>query len=443
MQAVQPFDKLHLSTWRYIAIVIGICVSAVSIVRSYPTAIFQLEEVASAAGVLATVRVERLTRGTLPSGSPNRTVFGRAEISVLRAFPPSALVPGQHIQLEYEQLPEEAPSMNGPDVPPLQSASIFVLPLKLNPRPEIEAWHLTADEGLGIVIPAIEPQLAFPAQPKSKREFLLKEVAAALGAGTRDETVREASYLRLQKTNAYAAEVMMLLESELNGEKQRWALVAASLISSPGIPRPTVANFMAGKYEGLDTSWPGSLAEMSVRRLAKFVDGQDQLIHQLVSISDLNEWGSGFALQEFAQDAGLATELRSALEAHRPGSLYVAYDVIKAGQRGIITSALNTAFAYVNGASKRHSDIQAACWVIRDYSTDAQFEEFLSDIKKSQYSDQKHYDELWRNTIWSDSERERAVLEILLNDQRMYNSTQRYSDIARYELARLNALKSH
>lgn len=52
----------------------------------------------------------------------------------------------------------------------------------------------------------------------------------------------------------------------------------------------------------------------------------------------------------------------------------------------------------------------------------------------------KRYDELWRNTIWLDNDRERAVLEILLADQRMYDANQRYSDIARNELARLSKL---
>ena len=131
------------------------------------------------------------------------------------------------------------------------------------------------------------------------------------------------------------------------------------------------------------------------------------------------------------------------LEANRPGSLYVAYDVMKAGQRSIAAAALRTAFAYVNGTSKRRSDIQAACWVIRDFGTDAQFKEFLNDIRRYQYQDQTHYDELWRNTIWSDNERERAVLDILLTDQRMYDSSLRYSDVARNELARLSTPKNH
>jgi len=116
---------------------------------------------------------------------------------------------------------------------------------------------------------------------------------------------------------------------------------------------------------------------------------------------------------------------------------------MKAGQHRIVATAINTAFACVNGATTRHSDIQAACWVIRDFGTDGQFKEFLGDLRRYQYLNQKQYDELWRNTIWSDNERQRAVLDILLADQRMYNSSLRYSDLARYELARLGAPKSH
>ena len=125
------------------------------VVRSYPTSVWQLNEVASGASVLATVRVEHTIGGSSLSGLPSRTVFGRAELIVLRAFPPSALLPGQHIQLEYEQLPEGNSPMNGPDVPPLDSGSVWVVPLKANPKPQDEPWRLLADDGIGTVIPPI------------------------------------------------------------------------------------------------------------------------------------------------------------------------------------------------------------------------------------------------------------------------------------------------
>ena len=366
-----------------------------------------------------------------------RTVLGRAELLVLRTFPLSAIRSGEHIQLDYEQLADESSRMNGPDVPPLHPGSTFIVPLKSNPKPASDAWRLIADEGIGTVIPAIEGEALFPMQSKSGREYLLQEVASALSRGTREEMPREASYLAFQTTNGYAFEMTKLLAIAMNGDTERWALVTASLVSSLGIPRPTIADFASGKYGMNPSSWPGSLAETTVQRMARPNDGKNELIHTFLNVSDLNEWGTGGALQEFAREPSLVEELHSMLESWRPGSLYVAYDVMKAGQTKIVATAMATALGYVNDPSKSHSEIQAACWVIRDFGTDAQFNQLVRAIRKYRYQDRKHYDELWRNTVWSDNDRERAVLEILLADQRKYDSSQSYSDIARYELARL------
>lgn len=98
-----------------------------SVLRSSPISVWQLDEVASTAAVLATVRVEHITHGNSRSESPNRTVLGRAELVVLQAFPASAPLPGQHIQLEYEQLPEENSPMKGPDVPLLRKRSVLAV----------------------------------------------------------------------------------------------------------------------------------------------------------------------------------------------------------------------------------------------------------------------------------------------------------------------------
>lgn len=204
-----------------------------------------------------------------------------------------------------------------------------------------------------------------------------------------------------------------------------------------GIQRPTIADFRTSKYGTNQAHWRGSLVEASVQKVLRFRSGKESLIHQFLSISDLAPWGPGGALQEYPQESILIKELGLMLESRRPGSLYVAYDVMKAGENKI-RAAMRAALAQVNDPSKNHSELQAACWVIRDFGTVAQFNELLRTTRKYQYEKPKHYDELWQNTIWLDNDRARAVLEILLADQRMYDGSQRYSDIARNELARLN-----
>ena len=231
---------------------------------------------------------------------------------------------------------------------------------------------------------------------------------------------------------------MQLLTHSTGVDGERWTLIATSLVSVLGVPRPRIADFSDSKYGTNLESWKGSLVEASVQKAMSFSEGKENLIHQTLDISDLAAWGAGVTLQEFAQEASLVRELDLMLKSRRPGALYIAYDMLKAGQNKIRAAAMAAALAYVNDPSKNHSEIQAACQVIRDFGTEAQFNQLVRAIRKYQYEEPKHYDELWRNTIWSDNDRERTVLEILLADQRMYDASQRYSDIARNELARLN-----
>ena len=171
--AVQRVGKLRFSLGHCVVVVIGICVSTVPISHSYLTSVWQLDTLASTASVLATVRVEQTGRDNSVPQSLDRTVLARADLLVIRAYPPSILLPGQHIRLEYEQLPEGRSLMSGPDVPPLKSGAIWVVPLKPNPKPQAEAWRLVADEGIGTIIPAVEADPPFSVQPKNKREYLL------------------------------------------------------------------------------------------------------------------------------------------------------------------------------------------------------------------------------------------------------------------------------
>jgi hypothetical protein len=133
-------------------------------------------------------------------------------------------------------------------------------------------------------------------------------------------------------------------------------------------------------------------------------------------------------------------ELRSMLGERRPGSLNVAHNVMKAGQERIRDAAVGAALATIRDSAANHSETQAACGVLRDFGNDTEFNKLVGAIRKYQYRDQKRFDELWRDTLWSDNVRERDVLEILLADQRMYDSGQRYSDVASVELDRVRGL---
>ena len=416
-----------------------LCLAIIPICNSYPTSVWPLAMVAKDAAVLATVKVGRVSPPGTQEESVYRTVPGHAELVVLRCFPPSAMKADEHIHLDYQTLAAGNSGMSGPDVAYFKEGMVLIVPLKSNPRPATHGWRLLADIGGGIVIPAIEKKPASLDRARDAREYLLQEIASGLGSGTRGEALVEASYLSRQKTNDFAEELMQLLTHSAAVDSERWALIATSLISVRGVPRPTIADFRDSKYGADLESWKGSLVEASVQKAMSFSNGKENLIHQTLDISDIGAWGAGVALQEFAQEPSLVRKLDLMLKSRRPGALYVAYDVLKAGQsREIRTAAVAAALDYVNDPSKSGSEIHAACSVIRDFGTDAQFDQLVSAIRKYQFSKPKRYDELWRYTISSDNKRELVVLEILLSDQRMYDKSLRYSDIARGELARLN-----
>jgi hypothetical protein len=129
------------------------------------------------------------------------------------------------------------------------------------------------------------------------------------------------------------------------------------------------------------------------------------------------------------------------LQARSSGTLNVARSLLITGQREIWQDATTLSFYYLALPDVNPSELQAACWVIRDFGTDEQFGRLLGEIRRSQYRDPSRYDKLWRNILWSNNDRERVVLEILLKDNRMFEADTRYSDIARGELTRLQNLK--
>lgn len=431
-------DKLRIAPLCCVVICLCTLIGVVPFCRSYPTSTVPLDAIARAP-VLATVKVEQSIVGSPQVGK--RTVLSRATLLVLRSFPRSAIRSGERIQLDFEQLTPGDSVMSGPSVPHIQTGSVLIVPLKVNPRPATDAWCLVYDEGIGITIPAITAEPAFEGHPTDGREFILQEIASALSRGTQSEVLAEAWYFSFQKTNGYASDLMKLLTQKIDGDVDRMVVIAAALVASLPIPRPTVENFVDGRYAKNLEEWRGSLVEVVLKGLSKTPQYKERLIHQLLTFPAQHAWGVGITLQEFAREEKLVRELRTLLKTRRTGSLFVAYDILKQGQDEIRSDAASAALGAIDAPGQEHVDIQAACWVLRDFGTDEQFRELVKVIKKYQYLDRARYDELWRDTIWSDNNRERAVLEILLADQRFHRSGQRYSDIAQGELTRLRASK--
>lgn len=397
--------------------------------EAYPTFTLPFERIAEAP-VVVTCLVETTTRDKTPLDR-GRAVAAHATLLVLRTLGPD-ISSGSQMRLDYEALPEGDSGMSGPDVPPLAPGAVFALGLKSNQQPLSEPWRLIQDEGDSLVIPAKRGTPPFAGKANNGREFLLNEIAAVLIAGSRAEVLSEVKYAAGQRT--IATELTRRLDSKLGPDRDRWTLIAASILSSMGLPRPTVADLRGGKNEaGIDLS--SSLITMVLRRLGASQKDNDRLIHQLLLNCDIASWGVGMTLREFAVEPELIRELRGMLNAHRPGSLYVAFLIGR--PRELLDTATSVALQYLTHPGTKESDLRISCWIIRDFGTDEQFAQLMEAIQESQYQNRHRYDLLWSAVLWSDDRREYKVLAILLNDHRIFQSNQRYSDVALVEQDRL------
>ncbi|MBB5330817.1 hypothetical protein [Tunturiibacter gelidoferens] len=167
----------------------------------------------------------------------------------------------------------------------------------------------------------------------------------------------------------------------------------------------------------------------------KTLTTKSRLIHQTLLVSETNSWGAAVTLREFAQDPILVHELTAMLNEERPGSLFVAHEMIAAGQKSLSGPAITLSLHYIKTLTTKSPELSSACSTLRDFGSDQQFGQLVSEIKNAQYLNTLHYDALWRATIWPESPRAATILQILLHDDRMYQGM-RYRDLAHNELER-------
>jgi hypothetical protein len=407
---------------------------AASISAAYPVSILQLNELARSP-ILATCIVETTSKDAASITENGHVVSAHATLRILRTFPQNALR-DQQINLDFEALAEGDNGMSGPALPLIVQGAVLILPLKLNPDPRHLPWRLIVDQGIGLVIPAITEGPDPTTTPRNGQDFILDEIASALSRGTTRQVLSEASYLSMQTTQFFSPQLMQLLQSSLGNDDDRWALVAASLLSSVGVPRPTVAKFrtLSIAVTGTQNNW--SIVALVLQHLGESSQAKNRLIHQTLLVSDINSWGAALTLREFAQDPLLVRELTAMLKEGRPGSLFVAHEMIAAGQKSLSGPAITLSLHYIKTPTTEWTELQPACSTLRDFGNDEQFGQLVAEVKDTQYLNTPRYDALWRATIWPESPRAATILQILLHDDRMYQGM-RYRDLAHNELERL------
>jgi len=405
--------------------------------------IWQLKDIASAP-VLVTSRVigihqgERVPDGSLPWKA--ETLSMTADVETLRSFGGEGTpVAGDTLQIHFLAYgPSVTMSVNGqpPPLPQIHAGEVIVLPLQRNKNPGVDLWQLTADSGVGLNVPALADLPDAEQPPASGRAFLIRELANGLSRGAPTDVYYAAACVQHQFDDL-SAELMPLLKSAIGDNRQRWAEVAASIMATEGIPRPTVADLLSSK--ALQTNpFSGSLllARAVLQELKASPETDALLIRTLIEDAPVHAWGSRVSLLEFADNPVTAETLRPALQNDVTGSSDIALALARTPYHSWLPDAFARAWRVVDTPDADPSELQGATGLLREFGADEDLARLAGLVKKYQSQDEKFYRVLWQDATYAADPREERVLSVVLSDRRVVFEDWRYCDLAVSELER-------
>lgn len=416
-----------------------------------PVEVVSIEQI-SHAPVLVVGRVTRIIHGPeLPGKNPRRVEHRVAEVEVLRWFTADeetrkSLEAGHDVRIaHYGYAAGGGPDFDAEFWPEIAVGDVRLFPLRAETG-ESGARRLLAEEAMGILAPARRDLAAGIAAGSSLR-FVIREVANSLASGDPRDIHEAAVYLRdtlgPNYQDAMFSDSLTTLVSTtgtlLAGDQQRQVELAAGLLASFGIPRPTVAEFLAEPFDSEQprsrvhrlTSWALQTIPTEVR--------QRELIATLVRNSSVYAWGAAVSLAEFAEEPFLVSELSAALRQRQPGALYVASWAINHGQQGLLADTMPYAMDRIDPPDGDNSELVAACQLLRDRGNGPHFAALLAAIRKYQSTDLERYRRLWNCAVFSESNpREMQVLILFLPDRRVAFGDFRFRDLAAERLQQLS-----
>ncbi len=408
----------------------------------------QLEETAQAP-VLVVGRVTSVQKGEiLPAGSMpwhGESVEASAEIEVLRsraAHQEDKRNPGERLRLRfYAGGPRGSGHYVGLYLPDFQPGQVHIFPLRRNTSPEVDLWRLADDEGFHITLPARAEFAETLSSARSTREFLLNEIANALSRGTPQEVHAAGAYLGDQYGDLRTA-LMSRVEAEIGDDRERWAEVATSILASAGLPRPTIdelqvpASDFGNKLGGNMYRLNISLAQLALRKLPDSPDTNRLLAQTLLANMPAHAWGSAMSLVEFADHPAVIQGLTDALKRDVPGSSYVAWTLVRNGQRAFLPEALARALKVADRPDVDRTHLQGAAALLRDYGSDDELLQLADLIRKHRTLNPRFYHALWQYASQSGNPREARILAVVLTDRRVAVDQRRYCDLAVFQLER-------
>jgi hypothetical protein len=362
-----------------------------------------------------------------------------ATLRVERVHSKLALAPlgGDRITVRYISYGDMFGGINGSPVwPKFEKRQRAVFPLSPS-KQRPDRWALFAEEGANVTVPAIGKAWRKGAGPVTPDEFILLELINALANGTPAEQFAASNYLR--GLFGVPTEVSSLLDDAIGNNEERWLAVAASLVSSLGVPRPRLAEMLSSNVEK-DLS-RGTMLPLLAHALQKGAKREfpDRLITKLVEDAPVHAWGSANTLIEFKDSPVLIDRMGDSLRRNQGGAVTIAWFLVRNGQRAFLRQALAAALKLViNPGPVNISELHAASGLVRDYGDDAQFGALVATLRRLKTADAGQYRKLFGSAVNSENKREIELAAVLIDDLREGFPTMRYCDIAADTLRRLS-----
>lgn len=348
-----------------------------------------------------------------------------------------APAPGDRIIVRYVSFGDLAGGISGSPIWPIfEKGQRAIFPL--SPFKEhSDRWSLFADEGINVTVPAIEKEWHRAGAPAKPREFIVTELINALANGSPAKQYAASNYMR--ERPAFPSEAQRLLDAAIGNDEEHWLGVAAAIVCSLGIPRPSFAEIMSSaNYEDPRRGPILALLAHALEKSAKR-EFPDRLIIKLVDDAPAHAWGSAVALVQFKDSPVLIGRLRRALSRNQKGAVTIAQYLVNNEQRSMLPEALAAAQKLVtNPGPVDMSELQAASGLIRDYGDDVQFGTLVATLRRLKTADVEQYRKLFRSVAYSKNKREIALAAVLIDDTREGFPPMRYCDVAAANLQRMS-----
>ncbi len=334
---------------------------------------------------------------------------------------------GTRISVHYrnpeERLPGGGGGITGPAVVlDLRKGQTALLPLIR----EKGLWTVRFDPPWQPVAPALAAEPGFAGPPRTGQEFVFRELANILAHGDARQRSGAAAYLR-----AFAGDVPNefphLLASAFGRDDNVWLEAGCAFLGVLGAPR-TSAELVYGE---------ASPPFHSVRQLVTWIlwkgdrrDYPNRLIRCLLRNSGAYAWGAAVTLTDFKDSTVLIDGLNAALRREKPGSMMIAWLVVRAGQRAVLPEAAKLALKIVNRTGPVTTELQPAAQLVAEYGDDTQFEALVSTLVRFKQENEDHYRALWGAAGYGQTPRHLRLAAVLIDDRRFGFGTSRYCDIA-------------